>query len=260
MAIEVDPQIVDTWRASSGSLRVRFDGVNPDDAIDAAKAARAAVCGFPHPEEPEDPLASWVGPVEIVSGGAEFGFDAGDAGVYDGVFEALAAAMASAVEAEGVVAGRLTAPAVHTEAVEIPRYVRDSFVGDYPAGWYSALAVPEPYAVVFAESTTTDWELRVRVDLTPDEVVAFYERGLPAAGFHVTGAIEFADDEGAVASVYFERDRDAGCVVIYRFDGETSLGVEGYAARTPQDVLWNAIQQRQRLAPGARWRVQPNWP
>lgn len=108
MTVIVDEGLAAHIAANSGAAHIALVGCpDPDLARRAMVAAAKAVFTVPHPEEPDEPLPSFASGVEVDDEGtATFWFDAADAEAYEGLCEAVVAAMRAAVDATGAT-GRL---------------------------------------------------------------------------------------------------------------------------------------------------------
>jgi hypothetical protein len=110
--ITVAEGFLDYLRDHSGAVEVELRLATPDDlATTALRGARRALYQVPHPLEPSDPFISFATEVGEGTRGPEFWFDAADAAGFDGIPEALVAAMHTAVIDSGLTNGEITWPA-----------------------------------------------------------------------------------------------------------------------------------------------------
>jgi hypothetical protein len=108
--IVVDDDVVASMAASTGACWIVIECADAASARGAVDAARAAVWTIPHPEEPEDPLPSFVSDAEDRPGGSSFWFDMADAEAYDGLVEEVLTAIVVAAAASGLRDARITSP------------------------------------------------------------------------------------------------------------------------------------------------------
>jgi hypothetical protein len=123
VTVTVDPGLVAALAASSGNAQVELrDSSDPDVARRAMQAARAAVYTVPHPEEPDDPLPSYVSEVEDGPRGPRFSIDMADAEGYEGLIERVVATMSAAIDSAGG-DGTLTSPEAISDVSSTPTTV-----------------------------------------------------------------------------------------------------------------------------------------
>jgi hypothetical protein len=101
VAIEVDAGVLEAMRANTGAIRLLI--VSDTESISGAlQDACRRIFDIRHPEEPDDPFASWVGPVEPAGDGWVLSLDMADAEAYDGILEAVLHSIVEALEGAGV--------------------------------------------------------------------------------------------------------------------------------------------------------------
>lgn len=94
--------LIEYMSENTGHVEVQLrDAPDADLAVVAMEAARKALFGIPHPEEPDDPLPSTVGEVRTGERGPTIDFDIHDAEVYDGLLETVVLTLKAAIEAAG---------------------------------------------------------------------------------------------------------------------------------------------------------------
>lgn len=119
MAIDIDAGVLEAMRANTGAIRLLVVA-GDEDIRGALRDAVTRIFQIRHPEEPDDPFASWAGPVERSGDGWVLSLDMADAEAYEGILEAVLRCVVEALEAAGVPQARVSAaprPAVaHTAA------------------------------------------------------------------------------------------------------------------------------------------------
>lgn len=180
MAVIVDPELLDHIAAHSGSCTFLLQDVPPEDAVRGLRAAARAVATIPHPEEPEDPLPSYVSSVEVTAGGAGFTIDIADAEAYDGLLERVLDAVLEGLGGAGVDSGVLTypsgPPAGPSPAPHAPP------VGHLPSpamatpGWSAlGLPLPEPHQPMWTSGSTEEHSAGYMVPHDMAAVLAHFE-------------------------------------------------------------------------------------
>jgi hypothetical protein len=94
--VTIGPGMLDDMRASSGAIHFVLSSVQ-GDAVAAMQAAQAAVMEIGHPDEPGEPLASFLSDVVAIDSGAQFWADIIDMEEQPIVLERLLAAVVDAV-------------------------------------------------------------------------------------------------------------------------------------------------------------------
>jgi hypothetical protein len=108
VAIDVDAGVLEAMRANSGAIRLLI--VSRDEGTRGAlHDALRRIFEIHHPEEPDDPFASWAGPVERIGDGWVLALDMADAEAYEGILEAVLRSVVEALEAAGVSEAVVTA-------------------------------------------------------------------------------------------------------------------------------------------------------
>ena len=108
VAIDVDAGVLEAMRANTGAIRLLV--VSGDDDIRGAlHDAVTRIFQIRHPEEPDDPFASWAGPVERSGDGWVLSLDMADAEAYEGILEAVIRCVVEALEAAGVQQAQVSA-------------------------------------------------------------------------------------------------------------------------------------------------------
>lgn len=104
---------------------------------------------IPHPEEPDDPLPSYVSAVEVTDDGARLTIDFADAEAYDGLLERVLDAVLEGLLRAGVDGGLLTYPSEPLDPA--PLDAPGPALGNLPSpamattGWSPVeLPIPEP--------------------------------------------------------------------------------------------------------------------
>lgn len=85
-------------RANTGAITFVAGPPARGDIVEALRRARQAILRIPHPEEPDDPFASFASEVTSSEAGWTFSVDMADAEAYPGVLEAVLAAVVEALE------------------------------------------------------------------------------------------------------------------------------------------------------------------
>jgi hypothetical protein len=119
VAIDIEPGVLEAMTANTGAIRLLVVAGDAD-IRGALGDAVTRIFQIRHPEEPDDPFASWAGPVERFGDGWVLSLDMADAEAYEGILEAVLCCVVEALEAAGVPQARVSAaprPAVaHTAA------------------------------------------------------------------------------------------------------------------------------------------------
>lgn len=105
--IDVDGMIVAYMKEFSGGCHLVIECPDIPAAQAAAAAACRALCGIPHPEQPEDPLPSHAWVLDHPEG-ASIDFDMHDAEGYDGLVEHVLVVMLEAMVVSGLSDALLT--------------------------------------------------------------------------------------------------------------------------------------------------------
>lgn len=174
MAIVVDPSILDYMARTTGCCTfVLEEAGDREVATRAMEAARRAVGSIAHPEEPDDPLPSWMSSVHTTSDGARFSVDMADAEAYEGLLEQVLEAVVDAVAAAGLDQGLLTCEAPEPEPED--GGPPEAGAGHLPLG----VALPEPSQELFVSSSGDRAAAGYFVPQAPDELMGFFEATLP---------------------------------------------------------------------------------
>jgi hypothetical protein len=110
--VRVDVDAIGYMGAHSGAGELWLVEVDdPRTARSALEEACSQVLSVPHPDEPTEPMVSFVSAIESVDDRLSLWFDAADAEAYEGALEAILERIVVALEDAGV-SGRLTHPPV----------------------------------------------------------------------------------------------------------------------------------------------------
>jgi hypothetical protein len=188
MAVRVDDEALGTMRANSGAIHLVVISAVDDARVGLEEALRR-IFEIPHPEEPDEPLASWAGPVEPVDDGWGLLLDLADAEAYEGILEAVLDVVVQALERTGVldalvVVRRSAPPAPATAAAASTHPLRRETDERAPSRSHSQ-ELP-----VVAPRTAVDWVAGCasrsalgRVGLTLDEFPSLI------SGFNLTAVM-----------------------------------------------------------------------
>jgi len=112
MPLVVDPGLLRYMTSNSGACTFLLKETEPERAVRGLQAACRAVGAIPNPEEPGDPLPSYLSAPEPTDDGAQCTMDIADAEVYEGLLDRVLQAVLDGLAAEGVVSGLLTYPTI----------------------------------------------------------------------------------------------------------------------------------------------------
>jgi len=150
MALVVDPGLLDYMASNSDSCTFVLKDMPPEAAVRGLRSACRAVGSIPHPEEPGDPLPSYMSVPEPTGDGARCTIDMADAEAYEGLLEQVLQAVLDGLAAEGLPGGLLTYPAteptaVHAPTAAPPAEMPPSQIPPLPDGVsWSAVGIPLP--------------------------------------------------------------------------------------------------------------------
>ena len=162
MVLRIDEGLLDYMRQSSGAAHVQLrDVADREHARVALSRARESIFRIPHPDQPDEPFASYASGLEAGGRGPQFWFDMADAEAFPDVLECAIELILIAIEHSGVKDGCLTWPA--SDARQTTAWTRS------PEGrWASVLEVftddpqPDSFPAIapHREDRTGRWERR----------------------------------------------------------------------------------------------------
>jgi hypothetical protein len=120
MAVVVDPGLLDYMASNSGACTFVLKETSPEAAVRGMQSACRAVGAIPHPEEPGDPLPSYMSVPETTGDGARCTIDVADAEAYEGLLERVLQAVLDGLATEGVISGVLTYPIAEAAMAQAP--------------------------------------------------------------------------------------------------------------------------------------------
>lgn len=108
--VTVAPGTLERLSATTGAMRFELrDAVDAESAQAAMRDARRRVLAIRHPEEPDEPFASYASAVDERDGVITFVVDMADAEAYEGTVDAALDAVVSALAEAGIHTGTLSA-------------------------------------------------------------------------------------------------------------------------------------------------------
>lgn len=179
MALVVDPDLLDYMASHSGMCTFVLKDLSPEAAVRGLRSACRAVGAIPHPEEPEDPLPSYMSAPEPTGDGARCTIDMADAEAYEGLLERVLQAVLDALAAEGVADGLLTHPMVEPTPVQGPTAAppAESPSPQFPplpdgASWSPlGIPLPDPHQPLWRSGSEAGYML----PHDPDFLMTFFE-------------------------------------------------------------------------------------
>lgn len=178
----VDPMLLDYMADHSGSCTFVLREVPADKARLGLQRAGEAVAAIPHPEEPDDPLPSYVAPVDVADdGSARLTIDIADGEAYDGLLERVLDAVLDGLAAAGVAGGLLTYPAEPVSdpaAVAPPGPSMEHLPSPAMAtsGWSPVgLPIPEPNQELWCSGSTDSQAAGYMVPHTVEAALTHFE-------------------------------------------------------------------------------------
>lgn len=219
MAIVVDPGLLEYMASHSGSCTFVLSGVPEAEAVEGMRSACRAVGSIPHPEEPEDPLPSYMSGIAASGDGARFTVDMADAEGYDGLLERVLDAVLEGLAAAGVDGGLLTYPAVEpTPTIEEVTSPAPPPLPPSPIDGTSwsvvGIPLPDPHQELWASGSGTEHAAGYMLPHDTEFLLRYFEL-LPGTLLSYTAAPAGEMPFAAIYMVmggraFFVRIRDAG--------------------------------------------------
>jgi hypothetical protein len=233
MALVVDPDLLDYMASNSGSCTFVLKDTSPEAAVRGLRSACRAVGAIPHPEEPDDPLPSYMSAPEPTGDGARCTIDMADAEAYEGLLERVLQAVLEGLAAEGVAEGLLTHPMTEPAAVPTPTAAppAETPTSQLPlpdgVSWSSlGIPLPEPHQPLWRSGSDAGYML----PHDPEFLMTFFE-ALPWAVASYTASPR---NEGSYGLIYLAASTMVGSIRIR--DAGTARNVEIQLTTDPAKV------------------------
>jgi hypothetical protein len=242
MAVIIDPGLLDYMAANAGACTFVLKDVPEEDALEGMRSARRVVGSIPHPEEPEDPLPSFMSTVEWTGDGARFWIDIADADGYGGLLERVLQAVLDGLAVAGVDGGLLTYPVLEGSVVPADPGMAGSRREELPpspipgTSWsVVGLPLPDPHRELWAGSSGTQQEAGFMFPHDTEFLLRYFEL-IPGTLLSYTAT---PPDDRPYASVYLVLGGRAFIVSIRDAGTERNvqMTVETNTAKVEADVL-----------------------